>query len=66
MLAQRTCRELKLLRFMEHDNVISLLDLFTAPPRPDADPEIYIVMERMGADLQRYFLPLALHVWNMC
>lgn len=49
--AKRTHRELKLLRSMNHENVIDMLDVFT----PDADAaslqDVYFVSMLMGADL---------------
>ncbi|OQV25295.1 Mitogen-activated protein kinase 14 [Hypsibius exemplaris] len=49
--AKRTYRELRLLRHMNHDNVIGLLDVFT-PERDLKDfNEVYFVTHLMGADL---------------
>ena len=51
--ALRVYREIKLLRFFEHENAIGLLDLFHAVA-PGADTqEVYIVTELMGSDLHR-------------
>ncbi|CAG7981208.1 unnamed protein product [Penicillium salamii] len=44
--AKRTFREVKLLRHLEHDNVISLRDIFVSP-RDD----IYLVTDLMSTDL---------------
>lgn len=46
--AKRTYRELKLLKHMKHENVISLLDVFY--PHNDTN-QIYLVTHLMGADL---------------
>lgn len=53
--AQRAYREIRLLRFMRHENVISLIDLFmvTAPFPGSEEPDLYIVTELMGSDLNR-------------
>ncbi len=49
--AQRAYREIKLLRFIQHDNVIGLLGLFhTRSPGAEED-DVYIVTELMGSDL---------------
>lgn len=50
--AKRILREIKLLRFFEHENIISLVDL----PRPEAKTgynDIYIIAELMETDLHR-------------
>ena len=48
ILAKRTFRELKLLKYLRHDNIISLLDAFISPSL-----DIYLVTELLGTDLQR-------------
>lgn len=49
--AKRIVREVKLLRHFNHDNVVSIRDMF-APPGPDYE-DIYIVMEAVDTDLHR-------------
>ncbi|KAK3753521.1 hypothetical protein QZH41_018011 [Actinostola sp. cb2023] len=51
MHAKRTYRELKLLRHMNHENVISLLDVFTSSSSYEDFQDVYMVTELMGADL---------------
>jgi len=46
---KRCLREIKLLRMLEHDSIIPLLDVL-APPSPDFS-EVYLVTELMDADL---------------
>ncbi|XP_060062903.1 mitogen-activated protein kinase 14-like [Ylistrum balloti] len=49
--AKRTYRELKLLKHMNHENIIGLLDVFT-PQTSLADfDDVYLVTHLMGADL---------------
>ncbi|KAJ3190103.1 MAPK protein hog1 [Gaertneriomyces sp. JEL0708] len=48
VLAKRTYRELKLLKHLKHDNVISLSDIFISPLE-----DIYFVTELLGTDLHR-------------
>ncbi|KAL7754468.1 MAPK protein hog1 [Sorochytrium milnesiophthora] len=48
VLAKRTYRELKLLKHIKHDNVISLSDIFLSPTE-----DIYFVTELLGTDLHR-------------
>lgn len=48
VLAKRTFRELKLLKHLRHDNVISLVDIFISPY-----DDIYFVTELLGTDLHR-------------
>ncbi|CAD8177060.1 unnamed protein product [Paramecium octaurelia] len=50
--AKRIVREIKLLKFFDHENIISLVDL----PRPDAKTgfnDIYIITDLMGTDLHK-------------
>jgi p38 MAP kinase len=49
--AIRTYRELKLLQFMSHENIIGLLDLFSPATTPEEINELYFVTDLMGADL---------------
>ncbi|EPY52684.1 CMGC/MAPK/P38 protein kinase Sty1 [Schizosaccharomyces cryophilus OY26] len=48
VLAKRTYRELKLLKHLRHENVISLSDIFISPFE-----DIYFVTELLGTDLHR-------------
>lgn len=48
VLSKRTFRELKLLKHLRHDNVISLSDVFISPLE-----DIYFVTELLGTDLHR-------------
>ncbi|KAJ3089585.1 MAPK protein hog1 [Quaeritorhiza haematococci] len=48
VLAKRTYRELKLLKHLKHDNIISLGDVFISPLE-----DIYFVTELLGTDLHR-------------
>ncbi|QUC20000.1 uncharacterized protein UV8b_04241 [Ustilaginoidea virens] len=48
VLAKRTYRELKLLKHLKHENVISLSDIFISPLE-----DIYFVTELLGTDLHR-------------
>ncbi|QRV80674.1 mitogen activated protein kinase [Ceratobasidium sp. AG-Ba] len=48
VLAKRTYRELKLLKHIAHENIISLSDVFISPQE-----DIYFVTELLGTDLHR-------------
>lgn len=48
VLAKRTYRELKLLKHIQHENIISLSDVFISPLE-----DIYFVTELLGTDLHR-------------
>jgi len=48
---KRILREVKLLRFFKHDNIICILDMYP-PDHPDFD-DIYIVTDLMETDLHR-------------
>ncbi|TPX34576.1 hypothetical protein SmJEL517_g02872 [Synchytrium microbalum] len=48
VLAKRTYRELKLLKYIRHDNIISLSDLYISQTE-----DIYFVTELLGTDLHR-------------
>nr|AHY02157.1 mitogen-activated protein kinase 4 [Betula platyphylla] len=50
--AKRTLREIKLLRHMEHENVIAIKDIIR-PPKKDAFNDVYIVYELMDTDLHQ-------------
>ncbi|KAG7283862.1 hypothetical protein CRUP_034049 [Coryphaenoides rupestris] len=49
--AKRTYRELRLLKHMNHENVICLLDVFTPATSLKEFNEVYFVTHLMGADL---------------
>jgi serine/threonine protein kinase len=48
VLSKRTYRELKLLKHIKHENIISLSDIFISPLE-----DIYFVTELLGTDLHR-------------
>ncbi|KAL9434488.1 hypothetical protein AB3S75_029181 [Citrus x aurantiifolia] len=50
--ARRTLREIKLLRHMEHENVITIKDIIR-PPKKDTFNDVYIVYELMDTDLHQ-------------
>lgn len=50
--AKRTYRELKLLRHMNHENIIGILNIFTPQDAMDIKfQDVYMVTQLMGADL---------------
>ncbi|XP_072311151.1 mitogen-activated protein kinase 12b isoform X2 [Eucyclogobius newberryi] len=51
LFAKRAYRELRLLKHMKHENVIGLLDVFTAEILLDRFKDFYLVMPYMGTDL---------------
>ncbi|XP_076862818.1 mitogen-activated protein kinase 12b [Brachyhypopomus gauderio] len=51
LFAKRAYRELRLLKHMKHENVIGLLDVFTAELSLDRFYDFYLVMPFMGTDL---------------
>ncbi|XP_023444495.1 mitogen-activated protein kinase 13 isoform X3 [Dasypus novemcinctus] len=53
MFAKRACRELLLLRHMQHENVIGLLDVFTPASSLRNFQDFYLVMPFMPTDLQK-------------
>ncbi|RWR80911.1 mitogen-activated protein kinase 4 [Cinnamomum micranthum f. kanehirae] len=50
--AKRTLREIKLLRHMDHDNVIAVKDIIR-PPQKENFNDVYIVYELMDTDLHQ-------------
>ncbi|KAL6556415.1 Mitogen-activated protein kinase mmk2 [Orobanche gracilis] len=48
--AKRTLREIKLLRYLDHENVIAIKDIIR-PPKMKAFNDVYIVYELMDTDL---------------
>ncbi|XP_076469740.1 mitogen-activated protein kinase 14-like [Babylonia areolata] len=53
--AKRTYRELRMLKHMNHENVINLLDCFTPNKGIDEFSDVYMVTPLMGADLNNIF-----------
>merc|ERR1711892_287745 len=49
--AKRTYRELRMLKHMNHENIVGLLDSFTPVSSIDNFSDVYMVMPLMGADL---------------
>ncbi|KAI9593563.1 kinase-like domain-containing protein [Syncephalis fuscata] len=52
MFCLRTLREIKLLRFFQHENVISILDI-VRPETYESFTEVYLVQELMETDMHR-------------
>ncbi|OVA00189.1 Protein kinase domain [Macleaya cordata] len=50
--AKRTLREIKLLRHMDHENVIAIKDIIR-PPQKETFNDVYIVYELMDTDLHQ-------------
>ncbi|KAL6502360.1 Mitogen-activated protein kinase 4 [Orobanche hederae] len=50
--AKRTLREIKLLRYLDHENVIAIKDIIR-PPKMKAFNDVYIVYELMDTDLHQ-------------
>ncbi|KAL3499304.1 hypothetical protein ACH5RR_038397 [Cinchona calisaya] len=50
--AKRTLREIKLLRHMDHENVVAIKDIIR-PPKKEAFNDVYIVYELMDTDLHQ-------------
>eukprot|EP00096_Caligus_rogercresseyi_P015582 TRINITY_DN804_c0_g2_i1.p1 TRINITY_DN804_c0_g2~~TRINITY_DN804_c0_g2_i1.p1 ORF type:complete len:362 (+),score=77.46 TRINITY_DN804_c0_g2_i1:52-1137(+) len=51
--AKRTYRELRMLKHMNHDNIIGLLNVFTPSKSIDEFNDLYLVSHLMGADLNK-------------
>ncbi|XP_045620579.1 mitogen-activated protein kinase 14 isoform X2 [Procambarus clarkii] len=49
--AKRTYRELRMLKHMDHENIIGLLDVFTPSTSYEDFQDVYLVTSLMGADL---------------
>lgn len=49
--AKRTYRELRMLKHMDHENIIGLLDVFTPSTTYEDFQDVYLVTSLMGADL---------------
>ncbi|KAI8597791.1 kinase-like domain-containing protein [Dissophora ornata] len=52
MFCLRTLREIKLLKYFNHENVISILDI-VKPPTLEAFQEVYLIQELMETDMHR-------------
>lgn len=50
---KRTLREVKLLRFFEHANIIALYDVFVSPANYQEFTDLYLVSELMNTDLHQ-------------
>uniref|UniRef100_A0A1I7TMP4 mitogen-activated protein kinase n=1 Tax=Caenorhabditis tropicalis TaxID=1561998 RepID=A0A1I7TMP4_9PELO len=50
--AKRTYRELKLLRTLQHDNIVEMIDVFTPDPEAASLNNVYFVSVLTGSDLQ--------------
>ncbi len=51
VIAKRTYRELKILRHLRHENIISILDVMLPPEDPAEFQDVYIVLDLMESDL---------------
>ena len=51
--AKRILREILLMRKIDHENVIRIIDIIPPPPDADGFNDIYIVQELMETDLHR-------------
>lgn len=52
MFCLRTLREIKLLRWFNHENIISILDI-VKPATYDGFTEVYLIQELMETDMHR-------------
>lgn len=50
--AKRTLREIKLLRHMDHENIVAIRDIIRPPTRENFN-DVYIVYELMDTDLHQ-------------
>jgi mitogen-activated protein kinase 7 len=50
-IAKRTYRELKILRHLRHDNIISILDIMEPPENTNTFHDVYVVLDLMESDL---------------
>lgn len=50
--AKRIVREIRLLKFFDHENIIKVLDV-AKPPAPVDYEDIYIITELMETDMHR-------------
>ncbi|XP_064632614.1 mitogen-activated protein kinase 12-like [Lineus longissimus] len=51
IIARRSYREIKVLKFMRHENIIRLIDLFTPATTAEKMEDLYLVTELMTTDL---------------
>lgn len=51
VIAKRTYRELKILRHLRHDNIISILDVMQPPEDLSQFEDVYVVLDLMETDL---------------
>ena len=51
VIAKRTYRELKILRHLRHENIISILDVMLPPDDPTQFQDVYVVLDLMESDL---------------
>lgn len=51
--AKRTYRELRLLKHMNHENVIGLINVFSPAEKIEEFSDVYFVNHLMGADLNQ-------------
>ena len=50
--AKRIVREIKLLKFFDHENIIALIDV-ARPPAQTGNEDIYIITDLMETDMHR-------------
>lgn len=50
-ISKRTYRELKILRYLRHDNIISILDVMEPPDNESTLHDVYVVLDLMESDL---------------
>ena len=50
-IAKRTYRELKILRHLRHENIISILDVMEPPDKESTLHDVYVVLDLMESDL---------------
>jgi len=50
-VAKRTYRELKILRHLRHENIISILDVMQPPEDLSKFDDVYVVLDLMESDL---------------
>lgn len=55
MFCLRTLREIKLLRWFNHENIISILDI-VRPSSIEAFSEVYLIQELMETDVRSSWL----------
>lgn len=51
IIAKRTYRELKILRHLRHENIISILDVMEPPDNESTLHDVYVVLDLMESDL---------------